>query len=308
MLFKAISILSIAVLAAAKNPNIVSPQAMTYNCGDDMKIQWSDAETGYVNIDLVDSDPNVLSFPLMIATVPAGQNEYIWKIPSELKGATGYAVRVWGSTQPAASGEGISSRFTILNNLPNAISSFTVTSPNAKAPCVAGQNCQITWDFPQTSMHPAMVDIALYRVGNPSPILNIGTVSSSQKSYTWAVPNDPSFTAGDVYLSVSGQGTPVVGPGMSNDMGGNSQAFAVSTQSSTGADQQTQAQSSTDDKKDEEKEKKDKKSTPKKNTPKKQPDSPKKISGASKNAANTIVASAGALSVALAMTLISMYL
>ncbi|PJF19674.1 hypothetical protein PSACC_00500 [Paramicrosporidium saccamoebae] len=271
MIFSLAASLFLAVVAAG-NPKVISPGNMTYSAGDVMNIQWDGSNTGFVNIDLVDMYPDVLQFPLMIASgVPGEAGKYSWKIPSELKTAAGYCLRVWGSQapQPGAS-EGLSSTFTILNDVPNAVNTFLVTSPNKDCPCAIGTNCQIKWDFPITSNYPAMVDIAVYRVGNPTPLLEIATVSSTLKGYTWAVPNDPNLMTGDVYISVSGQGLPLAGPSMANDMGGNSMAFAV---------QPTPPPAPVEKKEDE------KKKDEKKKMPKVEPPKPK-VQGAAKKEGN----------------------
>lgn len=221
--------LAFAAAVAATNPKVVSPGNMTYTAGDMMEIKWDGSTTGYVNIDLVDAFPDVLQFPMVIAQGVSGEaGKYSWKIPSNLKTASGYCVRVWGSEQPRpGSAEGLSSSFTLINDIPNAVNTFVVTSPSKGCPCAIGTTCKISWDFPSNSQYPAMVDLAVYKVGNPAPYMEIATVDSSLKSYSWAVPNDPILMSGDVYISVSGQGVPLAGPGMSNNMGGNSPAFAV---------------------------------------------------------------------------------
>lgn len=293
MMLKTFTMLVLAALAAAeKNPTVVSPQAITYNAGDVMEIKWNGAETGFVNLDVV-GENGVLPFPMMIAAgVPAKEGSYKWKIPAELKSATNYIVRVWGDHQPTGPSDGLSNKFTIVNDVPNAVNTFLVQTPNAKSPCFAGKPCEIKWDYAKTGMYPAMVDIALYKVGHPEPIAHIGTVSSSLKSYTWNVPEDANLMSGEVYISVSGSGTPLAGPGMSNDMGGNSAAFAVSQPSAieNGLDAEK-------GKKDEGK----KKAAPRK------PMEPKVEGKSAKSAAaGTITATAGVLSAALALTLASL--
>jgi hypothetical protein len=235
--------------------------------------------------------PDVLQFPLTIASgVPGEAGKYSWKIPAELKTAAGYCLRVWGSQQPQpGSTEGLSSTFTIINDVPNAVNTFLVTSPNKECPCAIGTNCQIKWDFPLTSNYPAMVDIAVYRVGNPTPLLEIATVSSTMKGYTWAVPNDPNLMSGDVYISVSGQGLPLAGPSMANDMGGNSMAFVVQPTPPAPVE-----------KKDEEKKKDEKKKMPKIEPPK------PKVQGAAKkekNAAENVKAAAAIAAAAIVVPL-----
>lgn len=262
MLLKTIPILFLATLAAASNPKVVTPKSMTYEAGKTMEITWSDAHTGFVNIDLIDSDPSILPYPMVIANgVPATDGKYLWTIPSNLKSAGDYSVRVWGNHQPTSQEDGISQKFSILNVIPDAINTFTVIHPNAKSGCIVGSTCQITWDFPQNGLYPAMVDISLNRVGELVPLMQIAQVSSSLKNFNWAVPDDQNLLKGDVYISVSGSGAPLIGPSMSNDMGGNSQAFSLA------------AKTAEDDKKedDDDKEKKDekkKKEDPKKEEPK----------------------------------------
>jgi hypothetical protein len=134
-----------------------------------------------------------------------------------------------------------------------------------------------------------MVDIAVYRVGNPTPLLEIATVSSTMKGYTWAVPNDPNLMSGDVYISVSGQGLPLAGPSMANDMGGNSMAFVVQPTPPAPVE-----------KKDEEKKKDEKKKMPKIEPPK------PKVQGAAKkekNAAENVKAAAAIAAAAIVVPL-----
>jgi hypothetical protein len=279
MMFKAVSALMLATTVLAANPHVFAPNNMTYQAGEVMEIKWGETNVGFVNIDLVDIYSDVLQFPIMIAAgVPAANGKYSWKIPSNLKTAAGYSLRVWGNQAPAQSGEGTSNMFTILNNIPNAVNTFTVTSPNKDSPCAAGSQCVVSWDYPLTGNYPAAVDIALYSVGSPNPLLNIATVSAAQKSYTWNVPSDANLLGANVYVGVSGSGSPLAGPGMSNDMGANSQAFVVS---------QASAAASKDENKDKKEDKKVEKKTEKK-------PEPPKVSGASKkekNAASTIQAS-----------------
>lgn len=229
MILNAAAAILFAVAAYAANPQVLAPNNMTYSAGDSVEIKWADAQTGYINIDLVDSSPEVLQYPLNIASgVPASAGKYSWKIPPQLKTASGYKIRVWGSQPPAGeSDKGISSSFTIMNALPNAVNNFAVATPSKEKPCVINTPCKITWDYPLGSNYPAQVDIALYRVGNPSPLMHIATVDSDLKSYTWNVPAEAGAIGSDVYISVSGQGQPLIGPGMGNDMGGNSRAFVV---------------------------------------------------------------------------------
>lgn len=225
------SLILAAAAVSAINPAVEAPFNMTYNAGNTVDIKWVSADTGFINIDLVDLDSKILQFPMAIAHgVPSESGKYSWKVPASLKSASGYQVRVWGTQQPApgAKGEGLSPMFTILNTIPQAVNQFTVLSPSKQQPCAAGSVCKIAWDFPQDAhMYPAMVDIALYRVGQLEPIQMIATVDSTTKSYEWTVPADYASLGNDVYISVSGQGQPPAGPSMSNEMAGNSQAFVI---------------------------------------------------------------------------------
>jgi len=292
MLLKTIPILLLATLAAASNPKVVTPKGMTYEAGKTVEITWSDAQTGYVNVDLVDTDPSVLPYPLVIANgVPAADGKYLWTIPSSLKSAGDYYIRVWGNQQPTSEQDGMSQKFSILNTIPDAINTFTVVNPSAKSPCMAGKTCQINWDFPQNGLYPAMVDISLHRVGEPTPLVYIAQVSSSLKSFSWAVPNDEALMNGEVYISVSGLGTTLAGPSMSNDMGGNSQAFSLAAKAE-------------DDKKDDLKKDDDRKKNKKKEQPKKE--EPKIRGNTKKNnaAASVSVSVAGLATLAAAVAML----
>jgi len=314
-MIKATLISLLLTIASAKNPSVLSPKGMTYNAGDVVEIQWSkDCDTGSVNIDLVDTSKKIITYPIVIASgVSTESGKYSWKVPSELKSASGYQIRVWGTHQPAVNeSEGVSQKFTVLNTLPNAINTFTVISPSKNSPCVAGKLCSIAWNYPEAGMYPAMVDIAIYRVGSVEPIMNIATVSSSLKCYNWAVPNDANLLSNDVYVSVSGQGQPVVGPSQSNNMGGNSEAFHVAPvgsqeQAPGHRDGKTSGQG-TNDKKDE-KTKKDERKVVKKELPK--PQSKPRIAGASKNDKNAASQSTfnfGIAGLVLAISVLSLYL
>lgn len=295
MLKSLVPLILAALVSAEKNPTVVSPQAMTYGAGDVMEIKWTGAETGFVNLDVV-GENGVLPFPMTIAQgVPAKEGSYKWKIPAELKSATNYHVRVWGDHQPTGPQDGLSSKFTVVNDIPNAVNTFLVQAPNTKNPCYAGKPCEIKWDFSQNGMYPAMVDIALYKVGQPEPIAHIATVSSSLKSYTWKVPEDANLMKDQVYISVSGSGAPLAGPGMSNDMGGNSPSFVVS-------------QPVADNDLEKEKKEKETGKERKKPAPKK-PMEPKVEGKSAKSAAASHTAStAGAVSAVLALALASLFL
>jgi len=305
MIFKSLPAL-LAILSAyafAKNPIVNSPGPMTYSAGQPMEVAWKDGDTGFVNIDIIQENPEVMQFPMMIASVPRDAGKYTFTLPSSLKSAGKYHVRVWGEEQPQMGSPAMSQAFTVINVAPQAVNTFTVTAPNKDQPCAAGKVCKISWDFPANNMYPAMVDISLFRVGNPYAIEHIGTVDSSLKSYSWVVPQDSALRSGNVYVSVSGQGQPVVGPSQSTDMGGNSQAFMVGEPSPMqegssdmkGQSQEGEKKDDKDSKKDEKKdEKKDNKKDKKMNPPK--PSEPKKVSGAAakdKNAASQISTSAG---------------
>lgn len=229
MIFNVLTSIIFAAAVGAMNPKVSNPQNMTYQAGSKVDIHWESAETGFVNIDLVDADSNVLQFPLAIASgVNAEAGKFTWEVPATLKSANGYQIRVWGSHQPTAqAGEGVSQMFTILNTLPNAVTAFTVVTPNKDKPCAAGTTCRITWDFPPTANYPAFVHINLYKVGQTEPITQIATVESSFKIFDWVIPQNFAEMGSDLYISVSGEGMPQVGPTMANSMGGNSHAFAM---------------------------------------------------------------------------------
>lgn len=221
-------------MASLPNPIVTNPKNMTYSAGTTISIQWHDASTGFVNIDLVNPFNGVLpSQPWPIAAgVPGNQNSFDWVIPSALKTAVGYRIRVWGSTQPQIhdAPRGVSEAFTIYNNIPCAVTGFTILTPSHDHPCAINHPCRITWDFPTNSNnYPADVNIALYRVGQPQALVNIATVSSSKKEYTWQVPNDSSLLdAGNVVISVwGGSGVPPLGPKQSTNEGANSGAFKM---------------------------------------------------------------------------------
>lgn len=299
MLFNVLSSIILAVAVSAANPRVVSPQGMTYQAGSAMDIAWDkDVSTGFVNIDVVDtSDGGVLQFPLTIAQgVPAEAGHYTWKIPSSLKSAANYQVRVWGSHQPMeTTGAGMSQRFTILNTLPDAVTGFTVTSPSKERPCAAGTTCRITWDYPEMANHPAFVHINLYKVGSTEALEHIATVPSSQKIFDWVIPMNFASLGSDVYLSVSGEATPMVGPTMSNDMGGNSHAFMIQQAPPPSETKDANTDSTTDSKK---------KDMPKKdNKPK--VNTPPKVEGQTKqqqsNAATTNMPSLAAMLVSAAL-------
>jgi len=297
MILSAAASILFAAAALASNPKVLSPNNMTYSAGDVVEIRWEvdTGLTGFLNIDLVDVYSDVLQFPMTIASgVPSEAGKYSWKVPSELKTAAGYNVRVWGTQPPNTDGgakNGISSSFTILNALPNAVTTFTVVTPSKDKPCLAGTTCYITWDYPRDSMHPAAVDIALYRVGNPTPMMHIATVESSLKSYSWHVPEDAHAMGGDVYISVSGQGMPIAGPAMGNEMGGNSRAFLIGAQPPPSAEVKSETES-----KDEEKEhhKKDEKKIAKK------PVTEQKLVGVTKENANAAASTVKAAAVLVA--------
>lgn len=227
------ALLFAAAALCSRNPKIVTPKNSTYSAGDEILIQWSDATTGFVNIDLVNDFSEVLTAPVVVALgVPASQKSYSWKVPPYLKTAVGYRVRVWGSSAPQA-GEslGSSSLFTIFNNIPQAINAFKVLSPSGEEPCVFGKPCTIKWDLPDTINGPAFVHINLFEAGNPNVLQEIAHVPTAQKSFVWNVPADGSLLNKKLYVSVSGAGTPPAGPGFSNEMGANGQSFAVLSES-----------------------------------------------------------------------------
>ena len=74
---------------------------------------------------------------------------------------------------------------------------------------------------------PAYVHIRLFKGASQSPTLYIAEVPADQKTYTWNVPNDKALLADDVYVSVSSEAAPPVGPGMGDNMGGNGEIFQM---------------------------------------------------------------------------------
>lgn len=224
------SILS-AICAASNlpNPQVLEPKNMTYNAGMTIPIKWSGAKTGFVNIDVINVYRDVLSRPVTIASgVPADKGIFQWKIPSILKTAVGYKIRVWGAYQPEKSDlEGVSQMFTVFNDIPDAVNNFIVLTPNSKKPCAVNYPCMITWDYPETIDPPNQVHLGLYRVGDSKPAYKIATVNAAEKSFKWQVPNDPTLLQGNVFIAVDGSGVAPAGPKMASSMGANSQAFSI---------------------------------------------------------------------------------
>jgi hypothetical protein len=163
----------------------------------------------------------------MIASVPNAAGKYNWDIPTNLKNASSCQIRVWGDHQPTCVSDGMSPQFSIVNDIPNAVTQFVVLSTSSQQPCEAGKKCAITWDYNPHAVYPASVSIDLYQVGSKAPVQHIATVSSRLKQYEWNVPKDAALTKGQFYISVNGQGVPLPGPGQGNDMGANSAAFAI---------------------------------------------------------------------------------
>lgn len=225
---------AIATANSGRNPVVLSIKNGTYSAGEEIIIKWANATTGFLNIDLVNEFSEVLKDPVTIALgVPASDNQYAWKVPDFLRTAVGYKIRVWGQAPPnplEKSNLGSSASFTIFNNVPQAVNTFKVLTPNSKQVCAVGQPCQITWDYPQTINGPAYVHIQLFKAGNPNPVFKIDDVPAELKAYTWNVPNDPALINEGLYVSVSGAGTPPAGPGFSNEMGANGQPFAIAAE------------------------------------------------------------------------------
>ena len=185
---------------------------------------------GFVNIQLVNDAPEVLSSPFTIALgVPAIDGRYMWKVPASLKTSGSYRVIVWGikpSSNLEKSGQTVS--FTIINNIPNAVNTFRVLTPNANRQCAVGSPCVISWDFPEYhDQRPAYVHVRLFKEGASVPSVYIAHVPADQKTFTWNVPNDASLLGPGMYISVSAEGSPTPGPGQGDDMGGNGQLFKM---------------------------------------------------------------------------------
>jgi hypothetical protein len=242
---------------AVRNPVVIAPTEGTFNAGDNVEIKWTDATTGFVNIQLVNESPDVLSSPFTIALgVPAVAGKYVWKVPSSLKSASRYRIIVWG-IRPSDNLEksALNGGFTIVNNIPNAVNTFRVLTPNANKQCAVGGPCTISWDYPDFSdSRPAYVHVRLFKGDNTVPSMYIAHVPADQKSYTWNVPNDQSLLGPDMYISVSAEGSPAAGPGIGDNMGGNGEKFkmdpsysaaSASLESSTELETETVAATST---------------------------------------------------------------
>ncbi len=231
MLFKTLAILALAAIVKAANPTVEVLHAdHAFKPGEVVEIQWGDAVTGTLNIDIVDSNYKVLSYPITIASgIAAASHKYEWTVPTNLKTGESYAIRVWGAYQPGVQpGAGVSQNIQIDNSESATFAAFTVTKPSEESPCYVGEDCEISWDYPEHSNYPADVDVSLFKVGTPYPALFLGTVSSASKSFLWKdVPADKNIMDGSVFIAVSGQGVPVAMPGASDDMGGNSAAFTI---------------------------------------------------------------------------------
>jgi hypothetical protein len=228
------SIVATSVMAARnngmKNPVIIAPTNGTYNAGDSVEIRWVNATTGFVNIQLVNDFSEVLSSPFTIALgVPAADGRYVWKVPSSLRTAAGYKVIIWG-IKPSDNLEksGQTASFTIINNIPNAVNTFKVLTPNADKQCAVGAPCVITWDYPQhLDPRPAYVHVRIFKGDSLVPSMYIAQVPADQKTYTWNVPNDKGLLGPDMYVSVSADASPAAGPGLGDNMGGNGQTFKM---------------------------------------------------------------------------------
>lgn len=231
MLFKTLVILALAAIVKAANPSVeVLGADQAFKPGDKVEIQWGDAVTGTLNIDIVDSNYKVLSYPITIAAgINAASHKYEWTVPTNLKTSESYAIRVWGAYQPGVQpGAGVSQNIQIDNSESATFAAFTVTSPSEENPCYVGEDCEIAWSYPEHSNYPSDVDVSVFKVGMPYPALFLGTISSGSKSFTWKdVPADKNLMDGPVFIAVSGQGVPVAVPGASDDMGGNSAAFTI---------------------------------------------------------------------------------
>lgn len=213
-----------------RNPVVIAPKNGTYNAGDSVEIKWANATTGFVNIQLVNDFAEVLQAPYTIALgVPAIDGKYIWKVPSSLRTAAGYKVIVWG-VKPSNDLEksGQTNSFTIINNVPNAVNTFKVLTPNSEKQCAVGAPCIITWDYPDHfEQRPAYVHVRLFKGDSLVPAMYIAQVPADQKTFTWNVPNDKTLLGPDMYISVSSDGSPAAGPGLGDNMGGNGQTFKM---------------------------------------------------------------------------------
>lgn len=228
---------SMAAVALARgpskfsNPVVVAPLNGTYMAGSEMTIEWANATTGFVNIQLVNDFNEVLSNPITVALgVPAADNKYVWKIPPTIRSAAGYRVAVWG-VAPSTNLEktGNTQSFTIVNNLKEAVTTFKVLTPNAQQPCATNAPCVITWDFPShMDDRPAEVHIRLFKGSSLKPAFTIAhNVPADQKTYTWNVPNDAALLGQDMYVSVNAEAAPPAGPGLGDNMGGNGNVFKL---------------------------------------------------------------------------------
>jgi hypothetical protein len=213
-----------------RNPVVISPKNGTYNAGDSVEIKWANATTGFVNIQLVNDFPEVLQSAYTIALgVPAVDGKYTWKVPSSLRTAAGYKIIVWG-VKPSDNLEksGQTNSFTIINNVPNAVNTFKVLTPNSEKQCAVGAPCVITWDYPDHfEQRPAYVHVRLFKGESLVPAMYIAQVPADQKTFTWNVPNDKTLLGPDMYISVSSDASPAAGPGLGDNMGGNGQTFKM---------------------------------------------------------------------------------
>lgn len=207
----------------ADNIQVEIPEG-TLAAGQQVPIKWSNAETGYVNIQLANADSNIINYPIDLATVKAGPGEFMWTVPDNMKSASDYKILVWGSVAPSFDSKNdVSPAFTILNTNVHAVNTF-VTHSNTD--CHPGKTCKISWDYPDMGMYPSMVDVYACKVGDDKCDNFLGTVMTNQKSMDWDVPaNTP--VGSEFYFIATGGGLPVLGEGFSNDMGANSPAFVI---------------------------------------------------------------------------------
>lgn len=207
----------------ADNIKVNIPEG-TLAAGQEVPITWSNADTGYVNIQLANGDSNIINYPMDLAIVQGSKQEFLWKVPDNLKSASDYKILVWGSSAPSFNSKtDVSEPFTILNTNVHAINTF-VTHSNSK--CHPGMTCKITWDYPDMGMYPSMVDVYACKVGQDNCNNFLGTVMTDQKSMEWDVPSSAEVGS-EYYFIATGGGNPILGQGFSNDMGANSQAFTI---------------------------------------------------------------------------------
>lgn len=221
------------------NPKVnLANETRVAKAGETISVTWTNASTGFVEVDVqcVDSVNRPASV-IFLASVPAASGQYDWKIPTGFAPSKRCNLLVWGAVQPGLDGteNGKSEPFELINESPDAVTSFAVLTPNGQTGCNWGKECTITWNYNEHDvMHPAKVDISVYATDSPYPLFFLAqAVESSKHSFTWNVPEEHGSETADlirgrqIYISVTGMGTPVSAPSKSSSMGGTSSEFTV---------------------------------------------------------------------------------